>query len=135
MRELAATRFVYRFTPRQRIDVYHRAAERRGGAPVKIGEVLTDGIEGRVRALDPGFAPVLEALFTTTRVERSSAGARVRLAPWKRPTHDVLLAEVLARFDLRGERVELGTTAPTGARAPRPDRAPPAPRASGSPVR
>ena len=107
------------FQPNRRIDVYHRAAERAGKAPLLVAEVYTDGVQGRVRVLDGRFSGIVEPLFTEAAVRFSGAGGGsadgisadgtvVKLKPWKPEAVEQVVAEDLVRWDLRGEIVPLG---------------------------
>jgi len=96
--------FRYVFKASRRIDVFHRAGERKGKGPVKIAEIFTDGIEGRVKVLDARFEKMIAPLFAEPQLEpMAPRRPPQKLKPWKRETVDHLVRHILPRFDLRAE--------------------------------
>src|SRR5688572_12084502 len=104
------------FTPSRRIDVYHRAEERAGRSPLKVAEVLTDGVQGRVRVLDSRFEGIVEPLFCEALLEIVNGGTSgsmswdgepTKMRAWKTETIDHIVANTLVRFGLRAGIVGL----------------------------
>lgn len=62
--DVSGAREPSRFRPTHRVEIFDRFEERRGGHPVKIAEVLSDGIHGRIRVLDERFRGLIEGLFS-----------------------------------------------------------------------
>lgn len=102
------------FTPNRRVDVYHRAEERAGRAPLRVAEVFTDGVQGRVKVLDSRFSGIVEPLFCEALLEivnggtsgsMSFDGEPVKMRAWKPETIEHIVAHTLVRFDLRAEIV------------------------------
>lgn len=53
-----------RFRPTHRVEIFDRFQEGLQGCPVKIAEVSSDGIQGRIRILDERFRGLIEGLFS-----------------------------------------------------------------------
>lgn len=120
MRELSAqmTRaLVGRFEPTLRLDIYDRYKERTGQGTVKVAEVLSDGVQGELKVLDPALEKMLRPLFTEKRTAFTAGfvgpdgiardGAVQALAPYKRATLEHALTSELPTHNLRGELIAL----------------------------
>jgi hypothetical protein len=108
-----------RFEPTLRLDVYDHYQERIGRGRVKVAEVLSDGVDGELRVLEPSLDAVLRPMFTQklTTFGRGVVGpdgvardgAVELLAPYKEATLEHTLTSELPAHNLRGELVRLGS--------------------------
>lgn len=104
------------FEPTMRLDVYDRYKERTGQGTVKVAEVLSDGVRGELRVLDPSLDGVLRPMFTEKRTTLIGGGVLgadsftregtvESLVPYKRATLEHALNSELPTHNLRGELV------------------------------
>jgi hypothetical protein len=105
------------FKPTMRLDVYDHYVERKGGAPKKVAEVLSDGKTGQVQVLDAQFRSIVNELFAKPLIKTTGSGfvahdrsighGQETLPPYRADTLKYVSEYGLPIHNLRGEMVQL----------------------------